>query len=182
MSLFGSDDHPPRARSSLFGADDDDDDAGHSSPPHAVAGVRSSLFDDGLATSDPWTFTPRAKRSGSTTDMVKSVMRGAAVPNEYMSLYDTLAEETGGVTVGRLETLLEASRVREGFWERILELVAGRNRKDGTGVGREAFNVFLALVGLAEEGEEDLGFDAVDDRKRSSSSRSFYFCLSSRVL
>jgi sorting nexin-8 len=34
------------------------------------------------------------------------------------------------------------------------------------GLGRGEFSVLLALVGLAQEGE-DLTFDAVDDRRKS---------------
>ncbi|KAK6333456.1 Sorting nexin mvp1 [Orbilia javanica] len=174
MSLFGSsptDASPGRNRNSLF----DDDDDGHAPGSNsnnndsaAAGGHRSSLFDDGLGGGSPWSMpTPRSKRSGSNSEMIRNVMRGATVPEEYIDLFDEILSATGAVTVGALERLLGESQVKTSDWDRILDLIAGRNRDDGTVVNREAFNVFLALVALAEDGDEYLGFDAVDDRKRN---------------
>jgi len=108
------------------------------------------------------------RRGGSNTDTIKKVMRGANVPDEYHDLYDSLSRDTGSLTVTQLKGLFEQSSVPLEVRDKILGLVAGRSRDEGTTVGKDAVIVFLALVGLAEEGEEDLGFDAVDDRKRSS--------------
>lgn len=67
---------------------------------------------------------------------------------------------------------------------RILNLVVSGELDSGRtdiGVGRREFSVLLALVGLAQEGEE-LTFDAVDDRRKSEFSYcplgSFSGCLS----
>ncbi|RVD86565.1 uncharacterized protein DFL_004834 [Arthrobotrys flagrans] len=169
MALFGSsptDASPVRNRSSLF----DDDDVGRASGSNnnATDGPRSSLFDDGLGGGSPWGMpTPRSKRSGSNSEMIRNVMRGATIPEEYIDLFDEILSVTGAVTVGALERLLGESQVKTSDWDRILDLIAGRNRDDGTVINREAFNVFLALVALAEDGDEYLGFDAVDDRKRN---------------
>ncbi|EPS39193.1 hypothetical protein H072_7028 [Dactylellina haptotyla CBS 200.50] len=161
MSLFGStppNGSPIRNRNSLF-----DDDLGGS-----VTNNRSSLFDDGLDGGSPWSMpTPRSKRSGSNSEMIKNVMRGAFIPQQYIDLYDELSTTFGNVTVGALERLLGESRTKPSDWDRILDLIAGRNRDDGTVVARDGFNVFLALVALAEDGDEYLGFDAVDDRKEN---------------
>ncbi|KAF3903481.1 hypothetical protein ABW20_dc0107769 [Dactylellina cionopaga] len=174
MSLFGSsppNSSPVRNRNSLF----DDDDAAISGVGVGVGGSsnnnnvpNSSLFDDGLGGGSPWSMpTPRSKRSGSNSEMIKNVMRGATIPDEYIDLFDDIHSDAGAVTAGGLERLLGESRVKTSDWDRILDLVAGRNRDDSTIVNREAFHVFLALVALAEDGDDYLGFDAVDDRKRN---------------
>ncbi|KAK6533383.1 Sorting nexin mvp1 [Orbilia ellipsospora] len=169
MSLFGStspNSSPVRNRNSLF--DDDDDLGSGAGPGGGATNHRSSLFDDGLGGGSPWSMpTPRSKRSGSNTDMIRNVMRGADIPEEYIDLFDEISSAAGAVTVGGLERLLGESQVKTTDWDRILDLVAGRNRDDGTLVTRDAFNVFLALVALGEDGDEYLGFDAVDDRKRN---------------
>ncbi|KAF3140816.1 Sorting nexin mvp1, partial [Orbilia oligospora] len=181
MSLFGSsptDASPVRNRNGLF----DDDDVGHGSGSNNnnnSGGPRSSLFDDGLGGGSPWSMpTPRNKRSESNSEMIRNVMRGATVPEEYIDLFDEILSATGAVTVGAMERLLGESQVKTSDWDRILDLIAGRNRDDGTVVNREAFNVFLALVALAEDGDEYLGFDAVDDRKRSSFLPSSFYSFS----
>ena len=50
---------------------------------------------------------------------------------------------------------------------KILNLVLpGGQETSSDGLGRNEFNVLLALIGLAQEGE-DITFDAVDERRNS---------------
>ena len=67
--------------------------------------------------------------------------------------------------------------------ERILNLVVsdGESTNANIGVGRGEFNVLLALVGLAQEGE-DLTYDAVDDRRKSRFSLVFLCFINFRSL
>ena len=155
MSLFGE--SPPKARqtkSSLF----DDEDAS------TKAG--SGLFaDDGAAeTSSPWDFPTPKKQA--RRNLVKSLLQGADVPEQYIDAYDALLANGGGSEAGvsseAAKKLVGDSNISSGDQEKVLQIVGGGVE----GLGRSEFNVLLALVGLSQEGEE-LGLDAVDERKQS---------------
>ena len=160
MSLFGS--SPPesapetQSKSSLF--DDDQKKSDKSG---------SGLFDDdGTSGDSPWSM-PTPKKGGKA-DLVKTLLPGSDVPESYIDAFDVLANsdhkaDGGRVGIGGAKKLLEGGRVNS---EKILGLVTGGTNV--TALGRNEFNVLLALVGLAQEGE-DATLDGVDERRKSES-------------
>ena len=161
MSLFGS--SPEDAglttsntrseqKSSLF-----DDEA----PTTRSSG---GLFNDESANGDsPWSI-PNSKRA-SRGDMVKTLLQASDVPESYVDAYDTLSAsehkaDGGNIRMSAVQKVLEASIGAQGERDKILRLVGG-----GPVVGRNEFNVLLALIGLAQEGDE-VSLDSVDERRK----------------
>ena len=165
MSLFGSspDDSslsaaPARSepKSSLF----DDEQR-----PSTKSG--NSLFDDEGANGDsPWSM-PTSKRT-SKSDLVKTLLPASDVPESYTDAFDTLIEvgykvEGGKLGVAGIKKLFEGSGVDATTQDRILKLVTGGQE---SAMGRNEFNVLLALIGLFQENEE-ASLDSVDERRKS---------------
>ena len=160
MSLFGSspDEPAPAAgagkRSSLF-----EDDT-------RKAKGSEGLFNDGAQEDDsPWDM-PTPKRA-SRGDMVKTLLPASDVPETYVEAFDTLITSehgTGGGTIkaSGVQAVLQGSRVAQSQQDSISKLVG----KDGASIGRGEFNVLLALIGIAQEGDE-LSLDSVDERRTS---------------
>ena len=177
MSLFGDASPPASTRKStnLFN-DDDDDLAGPRTPSRttaANANPSNGMFGDATANhhpsaadDSPWGFTPTKKAGGG--NLVRTLLAAAEVPEAYVASFDAL--QTGGsVGVAAARGLLSAAAPEnEG---RIWGIVSSSStstsaRGGGEGLGRGEFNVLLALIGLAQEGEE-VSLDSVDDRRRN---------------
>lgn len=157
MSLFG--DSPPaaRSRSSLF-ADDDFTTATPGS---------GSLFDD--SGPDPWSSGLPVPRRGAESDIAKTLLTAdnAKLPEDYVDYFESLLAQYGTVNgeisaegVGRV---LQEGGVDQNARERIWGVIM-RGAKES--ISRDEVNVLLAMVGLAQEGDE-ISIDGVDDRRRS---------------
>lgn len=164
MSLFGTSPEGPsaaasaqRSKSSLF-ADEP-----------ATGG--SSLFadDDGDDSSSPWNIQNTAKRT-ARRDLVRTLLPNTDVPESYIDAYDLIlnsGDKVGsGIGLTSVREILSSGGLTATDQSKILNLVASGDHESFSGLGRGEFNVLLALVGLAQEGE-DLSFDAVDDRRKS---------------
>jgi sorting nexin-8 len=173
MSLFGDfpDDPPqaspsataPRPRNTLF-----DDDALPAAG--AGAGAGSSLFaDEPDEHASPWGL-PTPKKAQSKAEQINGLLHLADVPDLYHDVFEEVQRKgeygpEGDVDAEGAGRVFQAARLGEEARERVLGVmrpVGGRWRRD-------AYNVFLALVGLAQLGEE-VGLDAVDEWRRSESS------------
>lgn len=163
MSLFGTSPDEPsaapaqRSKSSLFA----DESAGG-----------SSLFadDDGDdSSSAPWSQNNTAKRT-ARRDLIRTLLPTTDVPESYVDAYDLIlnsGDRVGsGVGLTSIREILSSSGLTASDQGKILNLVVTGDQENSGGLGRPEFNVLLALVGLAQEGE-DLSFDAVDDRRKS---------------
>ena len=165
MSLFGSspDDSSlsaqpsrPNQKPSLF----DDEQT-----PRPKTG--SSLFEDeGTNPDSPWDM-PTPKKAGRS-DLVKRLLPASDVPESYIDAFDTLREtsykaEGGQLRIAAAEKMFEGCGLDSSEQDRILKLVTGGQRAS---LGRNEFNVLLALIGLSQETEE-ASLDSVDERRRS---------------
>lgn len=172
MSLFGTsptNDEPAVAspgrnrggRSGLF-----DDDA----PQQKSSG---GLFDNGDDGDDsPWSM-PTPRKQQSRAQMVRSLLPSSDVPDSYIETFDTVAEG-GSVSSDSVAKVFAAARLHEQATQtRIVSLVAPESTGGDLHLGREEFNVLMALVGLAQEGEL-MSLDGVDERRRSKYLSSFY--------
>jgi sorting nexin-8 len=163
MSLFGDDPDQPAPSiskskglsSSLF-----DDE------PSAASKSTSSLFADEDTTSggSPWGI-PTPKKSGRG-NLIKSLLPASAVPESYIDAFDTLLASDGegaGISETGVMKVLESSGITTGEQLSIQKVVS----TGGAVLGRNEFNVLVALIGLAQEGE-DANLDGVDDRRKSA--------------
>lgn len=150
MSLFGDDEddrNTPRPKSSLF----DDEPQTPSGKKKNNNKNTSSIFADADADENdaPWASIGKKQRG------VKSLLADADVPELYIDTYDEL--QSGG-KVQDVKQLLRDSGIGAADQDSILSTV-------GSGeLSRGESNVLLALIGLAQEGEE-LSLDAVDERR-----------------
>lgn len=155
MSLFGESPPPSRqAKSSLF-----DEPATKS----AGAGLFNDDNDAAATTTNdsPWDF-PSAKKNNARKDVIKTLLPASQVPEAYVDAFDALSNGGRGVEPDQVRPLLLDGRIGSGEQAKILELVGGAVEL----LGRSEFNVLLALIGLAQEGDE-LSLDAVDERRSS---------------
>ncbi|KAL4944394.1 hypothetical protein BDV06DRAFT_210309 [Aspergillus oleicola] len=168
MSLFGTspDDSTPdlgrRSKASLF---DDEPSFGGGSTNNFGS---SSLFaDDDGGLSSPWN-NNTGKRT-SREQLVKALLPDSDVPESYIDAYDLVlsAGERAGTGAGltSVRELLSAGGLSATDQAKILNLVLSGDTDRSNGLSRGEFNVLLALIGLAQEGE-DLTFDTVDDRRK----------------
>jgi sorting nexin-8 len=161
MSLFGTSPEESTAaasksRLSLF--EDDTSTAG---------GSKSSLFadDDDTAGGSPWAMpTPKKAARG---DLIRNLLPASDVPESYVDTFDNVLnggdESAGRINAEGVDKVLVAAGLDIDDQNRIKSIVYNGEPKD---LGRNEFNVLLALVGLAQE-NEDITLDGVDERRRS---------------
>lgn len=163
MSLFGSSptDSPLATANttskSLFGEE--------SAP---IATSTSSLFADDGGEASPWSM-PTPKKA-ARRELVKTLLPATGVPESYIDAYDTVLESGdrvgAGVGLTGVKNILASGGLDPADQAKILNLVAPGGQETGNGLGRSEFNVLIALIGLAQEGD-DITLDSVDERRRS---------------
>jgi sorting nexin-8 len=167
MSLFGT--SPPSSAAaapnsnSLFGEQ-----------PAAAASTSSLFADD--STESPWSM-PTPKKA-ARQNMVKNLLPATDVPDFYIDAFDTLlnagdksSSSVGtGISLTQVKNCLNSANLSPDDQSRILNLVvpASGGQETINGLGRSEFNVLLALIGLAQEGD-DVTLDGVDERRKSTS-------------
>ncbi|KAI9159042.1 Sorting nexin mvp-1 [Paramyrothecium foliicola] len=179
------------ATMSLFGSSPSDDNesplaAAASTPKRPKAGglfdepsqrnaSSNSLFADDDDQNDqhggsPWDM-PTPRKQQSRAELIRNLLAGAAVPDSYVDTFDTFVREDGAsggrVSAGGVAKLFAAARLDADAQARVMSLVAPNGAND-LALGRDEFNVLLALVGLAQEGEV-VSLDGVDERRRGKS-------------
>ena len=101
--------------------------------------------------------------------MIKNLLPARDVPGSYVDAYDTIiesGERTGmNLSAGAISKLLQNSNLSSSEQNRLLKVVSPAGHEH-SGLGRQEFNVLLALIGLAQEGEEAT-LDGVDERRSS---------------
>jgi sorting nexin-8 len=163
MSLFGDDAEPvstptrrQKTSSSLF----------NESPSRGASLFSESNTEDGES---PWSF-PTPKRAARST-LIKSLLKPGDVPEVYVDVFDKLLAESDGhgVEIGAVRRLVRLAKLDEETGAKIEKTVVTNER---VGLERGEVWVLLALMGLAQEGEE-ITLDSVDERKRSKFRPSF---------
>lgn len=127
----------------------------------------SSLFaDDDGAGGSPWDM-PTPRKQQSRADLIRNLLPASEVPDSYIEVFDVAVREDGSsgrITSGGIAKLFAAARLGADAQARIMSLVAPGGHD--VSLGRDEFNVVLALVGLAQEGEI-VSLDSVDERRRN---------------
>lgn len=161
MSLFGTSPDESAAsaaasksRLSLF-----DDE------PSPAPGSKSSLFadDDG----GPGWGMPTPKKA-PREELIKHLLPASDVPDSYIDVFDGVINAGDGVggkiSSSGVSKVLSAGKLGADEQTRIMNIIAPGG--EVSGLGRNEFNVLLALIGLAQE-KEDITLDGVDERRRS---------------
>lgn len=171
MSLFGAsppDESPAlsnsamgRSRNSLF-----EDDG------PMTRSTSDTLFDDGDALGSerhsPWDL-PTPRKQQSRADLIRNLLAGVEVPESYIEAYDYTLRENGRggkVSPAGVTTTLASAKLEADEQARIMSIIAPQGEE--LQLDRDSFNVLLALIGLAQEGET-INLDGVDERRRSKS-------------
>ncbi|KAJ8127650.1 hypothetical protein O1611_g5989 [Lasiodiplodia mahajangana] len=153
-----------KSRVSLF----DDDDNGS-----MTRSTSDTLFNDDDDDRSPWDM-PTPRKQQSRAELLRGLLAGVQVPDSYVEAFDsTLAQDgRGGRTVSPagVAKTLAAARLSADHQVRIMNILAPSGAE--VSLGRDEFNVLLALIALAQEGEP-VSLDSVDERRRSKQSFSY---------
>ncbi|PNY24163.1 Sorting nexin mvp1 [Tolypocladium capitatum] len=128
----------------------------------------NGLFDDGNGgggESSPWDM-PTPRKQQSRAEMIRNLLPASDVPDSYMETFDAVVREDGSsgrITSGGIAKLLANARLGADAQARVMSLVAPGQGSD-VSLGRGEFNVLLALIGLAQEGDI-ISLDGVDERR-----------------
>ena len=188
---------PDRKSQSLFGSGSDDTNASATSTTTRNA---SSLFVDENTYSEhnlnynqtpspsPWGGIPTPKKAARQDDLVKSLLPPSDVPESFIDFFDAVLDSKERVGVGQIglnavRKILRDSGLTVDNQRKIFSIVVGASSgsgglegggqvDEGRGIGRNEFNVLLALIGLGQQGE-DLTLDGVDERRRGRLQSSF---------
>lgn len=117
----------------------------------------------------PWDL-PTPRKQQSRADLIRRLLDGVEVPGSYIEAFDNAAQEdgdSGKVTSAGVAKTLAAARLGADDQAQIMGILAPGGSLDP--IGRNEFNVLLALIGLAQGGES-VSLDGVDERRRSKSS------------
>lgn len=186
MSLFGNtppDESPSmhssfaRSRQSLF----DEEDAG------ATPSNSNSLFQDDFASGggasaggSPWDM-PTPRKHQSRAELLRTLLPASDAPDSYIETFDSVVREDGSagkVSPGGLMRVLAAAKLDADAQAKIMNIIAPGGSGEEVVLGRNEFNVFLGLIGLAQEGET-VSLDGVDERRRSKFLGLFLTCFPS---
>lgn len=160
MSLFGDDESvraPAPVSKSLF-----DDE-----PPSSTPGSKNSLFADDDTGPSPWGL-PTPKKAGRR-ELIKNLLPASDVPDSYIDVFDNILKSGDGlggkINADGVMKVFKAGQISSNDQNNILDIVGTNGQLD---LGRNEFNVLLALVGLVQE-NEDATLDGVDERRKSQS-------------
>ncbi|KAI1497797.1 hypothetical protein F5X99DRAFT_355406 [Biscogniauxia marginata] len=166
MSLFGT--SPPnessslgnssvaKSRNSLF--DDDGDDP-------MTRSNSDALFNDDDSAS-PWDM-PTPRKQQSRVEVLAGLLADAEVPDGYIEAFDKVIREDGDggkITSAGVTKTLASAKLGADDQARIASILTPGGQD--VPIGRNEFNVLLALIGLAQEGET-VSLDSVDERRRN---------------
>ncbi|KAK4098934.1 hypothetical protein N658DRAFT_431022 [Parathielavia hyrcaniae] len=168
MSLFGSSppDGSPDLRSSHFGNNSrsslfEDESA------MTRSGTTALFADDDAASDSPWDL-PTPRKQQTSADLIRNLLPASEVPDSYIEAFDTVAAEHGSggsIDAGGIARTLAAAKLGADAQARVMGIVAPGGGGEEVALDRNQFNVLLALIGLAQEGEI-VGLDGVDERRR----------------
>ncbi|KAM0260184.1 hypothetical protein ACHAQJ_002950 [Trichoderma viride] len=169
MSLFGDEptdngptlDSTPTQRGGGGGGGLFDDE------PASGRNSSNSLFDDNSGASSPWDM-PTPRKQQSRAELIRNLLPASDVPESYIGAFDTVVGEDGQdgqVTASGIAKLFAIARLDADAQARIMSLVAPGEGSDVL-LARNEFNVVLALIGLAQEGDI-ISLDGVDERRRN---------------
>jgi sorting nexin-8 len=148
-----------KSRSSIF----DDDDNGS-----VTRSTSDTLFnDDDDNDRSPWDM-PTPRKQQSRAELLRSLLAGVQVPESYVEAFDSALAQDGKdgrvVAPAGIAKTLAAAKLGADQQVRIMNILVPSGGE--VSLGRDEFNVLLALIALAQEGDT-VSLDSVDERRRS---------------
>ncbi|KAK3905219.1 hypothetical protein C8A05DRAFT_41804 [Staphylotrichum tortipilum] len=163
---------------------DDPSDPLRSASSFAAANNRSSLFEDeppmtrstttALFADDdgpedhqsPWDL-PTPRKPQTRAELLRGLLPSGDVPEGYVEAFDAVAGGARVVDAGGVARTLAAAKLGADAQARIMGIAVVPAREgEEVALDRNQFNVLLALVGLAQEGEV-VSLDSVDERRHN---------------
>lgn len=149
-NLFDDEPTSKASSNSLFADDNDDEHSGRGG--------------------SPWDLPSARRKQQSRAELIRNLLPAADVPESYIEAFDTAVREEhdGKISAGGIAKLFAAARLDADAQSSIMGVIVpgGSSDSDDVSLDRGEFNVLLALVGLAQEGEV-ISLDGVDERRRS---------------
>jgi sorting nexin-8 len=143
----------------------------------------TALFADDDAGSDsPWDM-PTPRKQQTRAEMIRTLLPASQVPDTYTEAFDTVVAQHGSrgrINAGGVARTLAAGKLAADTQARIMGIIAPDGGGEEVSLDRSQYNVLLALIGLAQEGEA-VSLDGVDERRRGEHP-SFPLVLSGREL
>ncbi|KAL1840004.1 hypothetical protein VTJ49DRAFT_921 [Mycothermus thermophilus] len=141
-------------------------------PPMTRSTTTALFADDDTADASPWDI-PAPRKHQSRRDLIRSLLPSSEVPESYIAAFDVVIAEdhsaaahAGRIGPGGLARTLAAAKLPADAQAHIMAVISAGARSDEVELDRNEFNVLLALIGLAQEGEP-VTLDGVDERCRS---------------
>ncbi|KAI1326670.1 hypothetical protein F5Y16DRAFT_374267 [Xylariaceae sp. FL0255] len=158
-SSFGNSTLAKKSRNSLFDNDEDQ----HNPMTRSTSDTLFNEDDD----RSPWDM-PTPRKQKSRAELLRSLLAGVQVPDSYIDVFDSaLAQEgsKGGRAVGSsgVASTLASAKLSTDDQARIMSIISPSGGE--VTLGRDEFNVLLALIALAQEGDT-VSLDSVDERRR----------------
>ncbi|PHH81408.1 hypothetical protein CDD82_840 [Ophiocordyceps australis] len=133
----------------------------------------NGLFDDDASDSrhddsSPWDM-PTPRRLQSRAHVIGNILSASDVPTHYAEVFETVVRHDGHdgrVTASAISKLFATSRLAPESQVRIMSLLGQSDDASHASLGPAEFNVLLALIGLAQEGEV-ISLDGVDERRKN---------------
>ena len=164
MSLFGT---PPKESNVDIASSRQQSKSLFEDEARSTTAQNGSLFADANGNDSPWSI-PTPKKAGRS-ELIRDLIAPKDAPESYIDAFDVILEKgessNGKISSTDLNELLKSSGISENEQSALMHIVS----PGGTpteGVDRNTFNVLMALVGLAQEGD-DVTLDGVDERKKS---------------
>ena len=169
---------------SLFGTSPTDESAGFKTnnfsnsrsslfedePPMTRSSTSALFADDDAGNDSPWDM-PTPRKQQTRADLIRNLIPPSEVPDSYVEAFDSIVAEGGSggrISSAGIARALAAAKLGADEQARIMGIIAPRGDGGEVALDRNQFNVFLALIGLAQEGEI-VSLDGVDERRRSES-------------
>ncbi|KAL2123716.1 hypothetical protein VTJ04DRAFT_81 [Mycothermus thermophilus] len=141
-------------------------------PPMTRSTTTALFADDDAASDSPWDI-PAPRKPLSRADILRTLLPSSEVPEAYVAAFDAVAAEDhysashpSRIGPGGLARTLAAAKLSADDQARIMSVISAGGNPDDVELDRNQFNVLLALIGLAQEGEP-VSLDGVDERRRS---------------
>lgn len=113
---------------------------------------------------------PTPRKQQSRAELIRRLLPADDAPETYIDVYESILRQDGSnsgrrIPAAGIAKLFAMARLDADAQATIMAVVAPGNASDVT-LGQNEFNVLLALVGLAQEGDV-ISLDSVDERKSS---------------
>ncbi|TQV94385.1 hypothetical protein V2A60_002586 [Cordyceps javanica] len=123
--------------------------------------------DNGNNADSPWDM-PTPRKQQSRAELIRKLLPASDVPQSYIETFDVVVREdgdaSGKITSAGIANVFATARIDADAQATIMSLLAAGSNASDLKLGRGEFNVLLALVGLAQEGDI-ISLDGVDERR-----------------